>query len=140
LASPEFLDKEEILFLHSQQIEFFGGSPELENEGLLDSAVLAPINYFYYTKNRSLFDLAGCYAFHLTKNHAFKDGNKRVGLSAALTFLDVNGIPVEIDKNELFDAMTKLTTSEIDKLQFGEFLRASSPLHAAVAADLFVDD
>jgi len=72
---------------------------------------------------RRSFDLAAAYAFHLSKNHAFRDGNKRVGLQAALGFLRVNGFRIETSEEAMFDHMSKLVTDVIDKPGFAAFLR-----------------
>jgi death-on-curing protein len=102
--APVFLDKPQVLEIHELQISFFGGQPGIRDEGLLDSAISAPINYFHYSKIQNLFDLAACYAFHISKNHGFVDGNKRAGLASAITFLKINGIPVDISQRKIFKA------------------------------------
>ena len=73
-----FPRKSEVLEIHRKLIEQSGGTSGLRDEGLLDSALLAPANRQHY----EAADLATCaatYAFHLTGNHPFMDGNNRVG-------------------------------------------------------------
>jgi len=137
--APVFLDKPQVLEIHDLQISFFGGQSGIRDEGLLDSAISAPINYFHYSKIQNLFELSACYAFHISKNHGFIDGNKRAGLASAITFLKANGIPIEIRQRIIFKATLELTTSKIDKFQFAEILRAHSPLEFSFMANLFVD-
>jgi death on curing protein len=138
--SPVFLDKQAILDIHEYQISFFGGDPGLSDEGLLDSAYLAPLNFFHYSPVRNLFDLSGCYAFHLVKNHPFVDGNKRVALSAALSFLKANGISVRIKQRLLFKSMLELTTSKINKFEFSEILMNHSPLEFSFIANMYLSE
>jgi death on curing protein len=138
--APAFLSKETILELHELQIAFFGGELGLVNEGLLDSAIIAPINHFYYSSVTNLFDLSACYAFHLVKNHPFLDGNKRIALAAAFVFLKANGLPIKIRQSLIFKAVIDLATSKIDKHQFSNILRDHSPLEFAFMANLYSEN
>ena len=140
MESPVFLDKQTILDIHENQIAFFGGDYGLSDEGLLESAIYAPINYFNYSSVKNMFDLSACYSFHVVKNHPFVDGNKRVALASCLTFLRLNGIRVEIRQRRLFKAMLELTTSKIDKLQFSDMLEQNSPLEFSFMANFYLSD
>jgi death on curing protein len=135
--SPLFLDKKQILEIHALQISFFGGQDGIANEGILDSAIAAPINYFNYTTVKNLFDLAACYAFHLAKDHAFVDGNKRVGLHSAVTFLRTNGISVDTSQRRIYRGTLELTTSKIDKFHFSKILSDCAPLEFAFMANFY---
>jgi death on curing protein len=139
VGTPVFLDKDQIYNIHEQQIAFFGGEQGIRDDGLLESAVSAPINYFCYAGKRNLFDLAACYAFHLAKNHPFVDGNKRAGYAAAIAFLKANGIPLEGDQNRLIDAMLKLTVSEITQSEFSTILSQEAGLGSQILANLYMD-
>lgn len=120
---PLFLTREQVLSYHRQQLELFGGGEGLLDSGLLESALAQPQTTWCYNSSSDLFDLAAAYAFHLAKNHAFRDGNKRVALHAALAFLRINGLRIMTTQGEMFDAMSNLVTSVIDKAQFAAFLR-----------------
>ena len=120
---PQFLTKEQVLAYHRRQIELFGGAHGIIDAGLLDSALAQPQTTWCYDPTADLFVLAATYAFHLAKNHAFRDGNKRVALQAALAFLKVNGVTVEASQDDMFETMSRLVTSVIDKRAFAEFLR-----------------
>lgn len=121
--SPLFLSKGQVLAYHHQQIELFGGAHGIIDEGLLDSALSQPQTTWCYNSAADVFDLAAAYAFHLSKNHAFRDGNKRVGLQTALGFLRVNGFRIETSEEAMFDHMTQLVTDAITKVEFAAFLR-----------------
>ena len=123
MNGPLFLAREEVLQLHARQLQLHGGQAGVGDEGLLESALVHPQNLWLYQPQADLFDLAAAYAFHLAKNHAFNDGNKRVALHAALTFLEVNGTGITAQSEELYQAMIQLTTSELDKDGFAKFLR-----------------
>lgn len=74
-----FPRKDEVFEIHRRLLEQFGGMPGVRDEGLLDSALLAAANRQHY-EAADLATLAATYAFHLTRNHPFVDGNKRVGM------------------------------------------------------------
>jgi death-on-curing protein len=95
-----FPRKEEVLEIHSKLIEQFGGLPGIRDEGLLDSALLAPANRQHY-EGADLATCAATYAFHLTRNHAFVDGNKRVGAAVAEIFVRLNGSTLAASNDEI---------------------------------------
>ena len=123
MNDPLFLSREEVLAYHAQQLRLYGGQAGVGDEGLLDSALMQPQNTWLYNPQADLFDIASAYAFHLAKNHAFNDGNKRAALHAALAFLEVNQSGITASGDELYAAMIRLTTSELDKDGFARFLR-----------------
>lgn len=82
-----YLTVAEVLEMHRQLIDEFGGTQGLRDRGLLEAAVFRPQNGYY----DDLIHEAGALMESLTINHAFLDGNKRIGFAAADTFLRVNG-------------------------------------------------
>ncbi len=89
---PKFLTVEEVLYLHQRLIRDHGGEYGLRDPGLLESAVAQPaMTAFGRLLHPTIPDQAGAYLFHLVMGHAFLDGNKRIGLHAALVFLTTNG-------------------------------------------------
>ncbi|TGK86203.1 type II toxin-antitoxin system death-on-curing family toxin [Leptospira montravelensis] len=99
-----FLSIEDVILIHKNQIELYGGAADIRDHGLLESAVNQPMTTFDgVSLHPSLFDKAAAYLFYLCKNHPFLDGNKRVALASSLVFLDINGYDI-IDPNEtLYD-------------------------------------
>jgi death on curing protein len=88
----KFLTFNQVLKLHSLQIEEFGGLDGIKNESLLRSALAQPESGFgeeYFHKD--IYEMAAAYLFHLVKNHAFNDGNKRIAAMTAAVFLQING-------------------------------------------------
>lgn len=83
-----FLNLTEIKIIHAAVIVAHGGSLELRDEGLLQSAIAMPSQQFggEYL-HPDIETMAAAYLYHLNKNHAFVDGNKRVALTACETFL-----------------------------------------------------
>ena len=94
MKEPIWIDKPEVLIVHSMQLAEHGGSDGIRDETLLDSALAKPRNVFAYADSVSLSRLAASYAFGIARNHAFVDGNKRTALVVSEGFLRVNGMKV----------------------------------------------
>lgn len=94
MQEPIWIDKPEVLIVHSMQLAEHGGSDGIRDETLLDSALAKPRNVFAYADTLSLHRLAASYAFGIARNHAFVDGNKRTALVVSEGFLRVNGLKV----------------------------------------------
>src|SRR5262245_50033502 len=92
-SSPRFLSRDEVLEIHRQQIERFGGRPGVRDVGLLDSALAMPAAGIGGERlHGDAYEMAAAYLFHLAKNHPFFDGNKRVAAHSAYVFLSLNGL------------------------------------------------
>ena len=91
--TPDFLSLAEILEIHQDQIERYGGKAGIRDVGLLKSALAMPEAGFSDRYLHSdLFEMALAYFFHIIQNHPFVDGNKRTEAVAALVYLSLNGI------------------------------------------------
>src|SRR5271169_7167801 len=101
---PVCLSLDEVLEIQEQQIERYGGSPGLRDVAGLESAVATPQATFGGEfLHASIPAMAAAYLFHLCQNHAFIDGNKRVGANAAITFLLLNDWEPAFTEDELVD-------------------------------------
>ena len=94
--------KEKVLLLHQIMAEATGGSVGVRDEGLLDSALEGAFSgfgdrEFYPTKEEKGARLG----YTLISNHAFVDGNKRIGVYIMLSFLEMNGIRLQCTDDEL---------------------------------------
>lgn len=122
--TPVFLSLAEVLDIHRDQIQRYGGKPGIRDGGLLESAVAMPDagvadQYFH----GDIFAMAAAYLFHITRNHPFVDGNKRTGAVAALVFLSLNGIEVEADEEVFEKAVIAVAKGKWDKPAVADFLR-----------------
>lgn len=122
---PDFLSVEEVLSLHVEQLDRFGGSAGVREEGLLESAVMTPQASFggEYV-HKGLFEMAAAYAFHIAENQPFIDGNKRTGLASALVFLGMNGFEVPDPGGALYGAMIDLSARRMDKAGMARLLES----------------
>ena len=108
------LSREQILSLHHQLIERYGGSHGVRDEGMLESALNAPFQSFgetafYPTTQEKAVRLA----YGLIMNHPFHDGNKRIGALAMLTMLDLNHIALKTNSTELTKVFLDLASGSI---------------------------
>jgi death on curing protein len=119
------LTLDEVLAIHAHQIRVYGGSPGVRDLGLLLSALGMPSASFGGTYlHASLAEQAAAYLFHITQNHPFVDGNKRVGLAAALAFLGMNDHILRAPAAELGDLVLGVAAGEITKPEVAVFFAA----------------
>lgn len=91
---------------------------------LLESALAQPeASYSGEWLHRDLYEMAAAYAFHISQNHPFRDGNKRTALACALTFLELTALSLADPKGKLKDAMLQLASGRMDKQAFATLLR-----------------
>lgn len=106
--------KEKVMLLHRLLIEQTGGEDGIRDVGLLESALAACYATF---DGKELFptkeEKAARLCTGLVSNHAFVDGNKRIGIYVLLTFLEVNGITVEATDDELIEIGLSLAKGEM---------------------------
>ncbi len=127
MSEPRWLLKSLILRVHDRQIEEHGGLRGLRDEGLLDSALIRPVNAFAY-ENADLHALAALYAAGIIQNDPFLDGNKRTGFIAALTFLSANGHVLTAPMEERLAKTLLLAAGELDEARYVQWLcDASQP-------------
>ena len=108
-------DKEKILLLQKLVIESSGGSAGVRDLNLLDSALESAFQTFdgkdlYPSKEEKGARLG----FGLVSNHAFVDGNKRIGLLVMISFLHINGIKIDCTDEELVDLGLSLASGKAD--------------------------
>lgn len=111
----KLLTKKQIILLHRQLINETGGSDGIRDEGLLESALLSPLQTFDGAELfPSVEEKAARLGFGLIKNHAFSDGNKRIGAHAMLILLEINGVHTKYTQKELADIIMKIASGEKD--------------------------
>ena len=112
----KILTKEQILLLHSQLVKEFGGSLDIRDDSLLESAINTPFQtYGGEELYPTLLDKASRLCFGLVKNHPFVDGNKRIGTHAMLVFL---AIPMAAIAAMIKLSVASGTQSDSDILQW----------------------
>ena len=109
------LSKEQILMLHSQLIEEYGGSKGVRDHNLLDSALESPFQSFGGEElYPTLQAKAARLGYGLIKNHCMLDGNKRIGTHAMLVFLEINGLIVDYTQKELYETILSIADGVLE--------------------------
>ena len=120
----ELLTLDEVLSLHADQIERYGGRPGIRDVGLLESALAMPqTTYGGRWLHESLPEMAAAYLFHLVQGHAFVDGNKRIGLMTMLAFLGLNSLSLQATSDELVDLVVGVATGRLSKAEAAVFVQ-----------------
>lgn len=109
------LTVEEVISLHTKLIEHTGGSAGLRDRNLLESAVYSAITAFDGSEAYpSVEEKAARLMFSLTNNHAFVDGNKRIGVFTMLMTLQLNNIKIKYTQSELITLGLSVADNKID--------------------------
>lgn len=109
------LSKSQILMMHKELINETGGLDGIRYKGLLDSAISVPFQKF---NNQDLFPTiqqkAARLGYGIIKNHAFVDGNKRIGAHTMLIFLAINGIELDYTQEELYTIILDIADNKLE--------------------------
>ncbi len=97
MKSPRWPHKLSILLLHAESLAEHGGEDGFRDDGLLESALARPRNFWEYEGSSDTAALASAYAFGILRNHPFLDGNDRAAFFAMGLFLRRNGYDLEAD-------------------------------------------
>ena len=136
MSEPEFLNLDEVLGIHADQIRAYGGASGLRDLELLRSAIAMPETTFdgEYL-HPSVFEMAAAYLFHIAHNHPFVDGNKRTALICALVFLGLNGERLDADSDELYQVVDGVAVGRFDKAEATVFLKRLSSRRSGSAGN-----
>jgi death-on-curing protein len=126
MSEPVWLDVDEVIDMHAEQLAIFGGPEGVRDRGLLESAVLRPVNQWHYGQT-DLAALAAAYAFGLARNHAFVDGNKRIAFHAMMVFLRGNEIAFAPDPAHATEMILSLAAGEVSEESLTRWIRDNRP-------------
>jgi len=124
---PRFLDLAEVLEIHKDQIENYGGEEGIRDLELVESALAVPRSgwgdeYFH----ADLYEMAAAYLFHIVRNHPFIDGKKRVAAMAAYIFLFLNDMDLQAPGASFEKLVRDAAEGNIDKPEIAVFFRKHS--------------
>jgi death-on-curing protein len=106
----------QVMEIHEAVIDAFGGSRGVRDRGLLESAVGAvQATAFGRSVFADLTEIAAAYLFYLCRNHPFVDDNKRVGMTAAIVYLRLNGVEPAPDSDEWERLVLDVANSLLDR-------------------------
>ncbi|MGL1904408.1 MAG: type II toxin-antitoxin system death-on-curing family toxin [Fibrobacterales bacterium] len=122
-----FLEKDDIIYIHSEEIKQAKTNAQLISEKDLDACIEAPKATFDNQFLMNMFEMAATYIVSFCIRHPFTDGNKRVAVASALVFLGVNGYQIDEDEDEqLADLVLNFLKKKIDKEHIVEYLDSHS--------------
>jgi death-on-curing protein len=125
-----WLSLDVIFAIHERQLSEHGGLDGVRDRGVIESALERPKNQHSYSKPDAA-DLAAAYAFGLSRNHGFMDGNKRTAWVAARLFLADNGLRLRFERTEAVLTMQALASGTLEEQELAAWFRSrlvSKPL------------
>jgi death-on-curing protein len=122
IAEPIWIEKPEVLIVHSMQLAQHGGTNGIRDISLLDSALAKPKNVYVYGDKVTLPRLAASYAFGIARNHPFLDGNKRTALVVCEGFLRLNGLAIVAPPEEKYLTFLGLAAGRVPEEELTDWL------------------
>ena len=123
---PRWVRRLVVEAVHLDQVREHGGLLGLRDEGALESALARPRQKWHYGDSPDIAELAAAYAFGLSSNHPFKDGNKRIAFLAALIFLGLNGFGFDAPEDEVVETMLALASGDLSEEALADWIRSRS--------------
>lgn len=118
-----FLEWEQLLEIHRQQLEAYGGAEGFIDKGTVEAAFNRARNKYHYGAEEDIAVLAAAYFCGLCTTQGFSDGNKRTALNAAILFLRLNGLDLDADLDELYDVAIMVARNSMNEEAFADWLR-----------------
>jgi len=119
---PKWIQQRVVINAHEESLAEHGGPSGIRDLGLLESALARPRNLFAYSETEpSVQRMAAAYAFGITANHPFVDGNKRTALIASLTFLKLNGLRLTAEKADRYRTFYGLAAGTVSEDELAEW-------------------
>ena len=119
-----FLTLDEVIALHADQIERYGGRPGIRDLGLLQSALGTPSATFEGRfLHEGLHEMAAAHLFHIVRNHPFVDGNKRLGLMVLLAFLGLSSRRLDAKPQEVEGLVLGIASGRVGKAEAAVFVQ-----------------
>lgn len=112
----DFLTVIEVLAIHVDQIELYGGKNGVRDLGLLESALYRPQTGYY----ADIVEQAAALWESLLMNHPFVDGNKRTAFAVTYTFLAINGLSITANSKEIYEFI--VSALEARQFDFGNIV------------------
>ena len=112
--------------IHNDQLREHGGLPGIRDENVLESALARPQQKWHYAAQADIPLLAAAYAFGLVKNHPYRDGNKRIGFLAMITFLGINSHDLRATDAEVVAEILGVAEGSVSEEALANWIRRHS--------------
>jgi death on curing protein len=126
LPEPRWLTRVVVDAIHNDQVREHGGLSRIRDETALESALARPQQKWAYAESIDIATLAAAYAFGLVRSHPYRDGNKRIGFLALVTFLGLNGHEFDAADAEVVAEMVAFADGRISEHELAEWIRQQS--------------
>lgn len=127
MEEPLWMNAVDAVIAHDLELATHGGGQGIRDQGLLESALARPRNIWVYADSQpSFFRLAAAYAFGISSNHPFVDGNKRTALVVSFAFLEVNGIEVTASQEAAYLTILSLAAGEMSEDQLAQWFEQNT--------------
>lgn len=123
---PRWLARLVLDAIHADQLREHGGLPSVRDENVLESALARPRQKWHYAEHSDVPELAAAYAFGLVRNHPYRDGNKRIGFLAMVTFLGVNGYAFDATDADVVTRFVALAAGDVSEDELAAWIRECS--------------
>ncbi len=125
-SEPKWLTRIVVDAIHNDQLREHGGLPGIRDENALESALARPRQKWHYSGTSDLATLAAAYGFGLVKNHPYRDGNKRIGFMAVVTFLGINGQDLRASDADVVTEIVALADGSVSEDDLAVWIRRHS--------------
>jgi death-on-curing protein len=122
-SEPRWLSRVVVDAIHTDQLREHGGLTGIRDENALESALARPQQKWRYEEHPDVPMLAAAYAFGLVRNHPYRDGNKRIGFLAMVTFLGMNGHNLEVTDAEVVTEVLALADGRVSEEALADWIR-----------------
>jgi death-on-curing protein len=124
---PVWIPEVALRAMHAALLAEHGGLEGPVDENALGSSLARPQQLHHYgDPPPSIFELAAALGFALAKNHCFRDGNKRISLTAIDVFLQLNGHELVAEEADAVLTIQDLAASVVDEAELARWIEANS--------------
>ncbi len=128
MKEPIWVLQDTAIAVHQMLLAEHGGLSGIRDETLLNSALARPLQHFTYNSDISIAELTASYSYGLAKNHPFIDGNKRIALTLAAIFLELNGYSLYAPEAEAVIIFEKLAAGNLGENDLALWFKDSANL------------
>ena len=121
-----YLDLELVKVMHKESISAFGGRYGIKDANVLLSTLSRPQQLRHYRPDSTIYDMAASLAYGFARNHCFTDGNKRIALISALTFMELNGVVCVPKLQEEVVMMEGTASGNVSEKELAAFFEANA--------------
>jgi death on curing protein len=125
-TEPRWLSRVVVDAIQTEQMREHGGLSGVRDETALESALARPRQKWHYAQQVDLALLAAAYGFGLVTNHPYRDGKKRIGFLAIVTFLGINGRDLDATDAEVVLEILALADGRVSEEELAEWIRQHS--------------